>query len=237
MQTRDILKLTVFLLEKEQPHVAARYDLKGAIMRLGPAGFEFEALVAEILKRYGYMTERNLMVQGACVEHEIDIVAQKRNSDKSRLDWHMIESKYHNTPGIFTGLKVALYTWARFADLLEGARMGKCRKFSEAWLVSNTKFSERAITYATCKNLRLIGWSYPHDGSLKKLIEDKNLYPITVLRTLDRESQEKFARVGLMLAEDLVEKSPAELQRQTGISTRKIKTMADEARAVLRKEL
>jgi len=54
ISTKKILKLTLVLLEKQKPHIAAKYDLKGAIMRLGPAGYAFEKLMAEILSEYGY---------------------------------------------------------------------------------------------------------------------------------------------------------------------------------------
>lgn len=233
--TSQILKMTVSLLRKERPEVAARYDLKGAIMRLGPAGFEFETLVAEILNRYGYRTQRDVWVSGACVEHEIDIVAQKVNAD-NQDEWSMMECKYHNAPGIFTGLKEAMYTWARFIDLQEGFKMGRCKRFDLGWLVSNTKFSERAIRYATCKRLVLMGWSYPHERSLKALLEGKNLYPITVLTKLDRPTQVKLADVGLMLCEDLVEKSLEDLKRLTGVPKNKLQILAEEAQMVMKKD-
>lgn len=233
MRTSDILKTALRILDKELPHIAARYDLKGAIMRLGPAGFEFEALIAEILTRYGYKTQRDVHLNGACVEHEIDIVAQRL--ENRREHWHMLELKYHNAPGIYTGLKETMYTWARFVDLQEGAKMGKGRSFDQAWLVSNTKFSDKSMQYAKCKNLVLMGWDYPHDKSLKKLLEDKNLYPITVLRRLTREDRNKMATVGLLLCEDLVEKRIQDLRRMTGIAQRRLRFLIEEAQMVLQK--
>lgn len=232
ISTREILKLIVGMLEKELPHAAARYDLKGAIMRLGPAGFAFEELVAEILSRIGYKTQRDVIVTGACVEHEIDIIAERKNElgENERV---MIECKYHNQPGIFTGLKEALYTWARFLDLQEGCTQGKCVSFDQAWLVCNTKCSEKAIKYSQCRGLTLMGWSWPHEKSLKRLLEENNLYPITILRKLDRSSQERMVAASLMLCEDLVELPIDELQRKTGIGRMQLQVLMEEAKSII----
>ncbi|MFH1821724.1 MAG: ATP cone domain-containing protein, partial [Methanobacteriota archaeon] len=55
--TKEILSRVKSLIPKEESHVAMRYDLKGAIMRLGPAGFAFENFISEILENYGYRTK------------------------------------------------------------------------------------------------------------------------------------------------------------------------------------
>ena len=224
--TRKILRMTIKLLKKELPHVAAKYDLKGAIFRLGPAGFTFEHYISEILKEHGYATEKNLTIRGACVNHEIDVVVSKEGKN------YMIECKYHNMPGIYTGLKVALYTYARFLDLKDGWKRGLCKEFNQAWLICNTKFSEDAIQYANHKNLKLIGWRYPENHGLETIIEEKKLYPITILRGLDEDSQKKLARIGLILAIDLTRRDPRELNRMTGIGMKRLDILAEEARRI-----
>jgi len=226
IQTRKILRMVIKLLKKELPHVAARYDLKGSIFRLGPAGFTFEQYVAEILREYGYKTKTNLIIRGASVKHEIDVVASKQNKN------YMIECKYHNMPGIYTGLKVVLYTYARFLDLKDGWKRGLSQQFSQAWLVCNTKFSEDAIQYANRKRLRLIGWKCPSNHSLEVMIGEKKLYPITILRSLDKGSQNKLASVGLVLAIDLIRKDIREINRMTGIGMKKLNVLVEEAKKI-----
>ena len=226
IQTRKILRMVIKLLKKELPHVAARYDLKGSIFRLGPAGFTFEQYVAEILREYGYKTKTNLIIRGASVKHEIDVVASKQNKN------YMIECKYHNMPGIYTGLKVVLYTYARFLDLKDGWKRGLSQQFSQAWLVCNTKFSEDAIQYANRKGLRLIGWKCPSNHSLEVMIGEKKLYPITILRSLDKGSQNKLASVGLVLAIDLIRKDIREINRMTGIGVKKLNVLFEEAKKI-----
>lgn len=231
ISTKDILDITLKLLRKEMIPLAARYDLKGAMFRLGPAGFAFENLVAEILKEYGYETIVHSMIRGACIYHEIDITATKMKMGK-QPKVYMIECKYHNLPGVYTKVKDILYTYARFLDLAEGYKKNLCQKFNKPWLVCNTKFSEDTIQYANCKNILLTGWRYPSGSGLEKFIEKKKLYPITMLRKLDKYSQEKLATVGLVLAIDLIRKDIKELNKITSIPINKLKTLSKEAEMI-----
>jgi len=226
ISTREILRITLSLLKKEKPIVAARYDLKGSIFRLGPAGFTFEHLVAEIFREYGYETKVHSIIRGKCVSHEVDVIATKDNNN------YMIECKYHNIPGIYTGLREALYTYARFLDLQDGFKSGLCRKFNQPWLVCNTKFSEDAIQYSNCKDMRLIGWNYPENQGLGYLIEKNKLYPITMLTRLDADSLEKLANVNLVLVKDLVRISIKELSESSKIPKNKLKILSEEARGI-----
>src|SRR5205085_12654308 len=105
---------------------------------LGPTGYPFEDFIARILQSFGYSTKVRQFLMGKCVSHEIDIVAEK--SGKSC----MIEAKFHNNPGIRSEIHVALYTQARFQDV-------KLRNtLDSAWLVTNTKTTVDANTYALC---------------------------------------------------------------------------------------
>ena len=88
-------------LKKRNKIYAAKYSLKRAIMHLGPGGYFFERYMAAVLRTYGYQTKYNQFVWGKCVEHEVDIIAQ-RNGKK-----YMIECKYHTSTGRKSDLKVA----------------------------------------------------------------------------------------------------------------------------------
>jgi hypothetical protein len=238
ISTRQILEMTLELLEVEHPHVAARYDLKGAIMRLGPAGFAFEQLVAEVLKEHGYSARVHSMVQGACVMHEIDVIATKPINTlpevaQPPLKYYMIECKFHHASGIFTGLKEALYTYARFLDLQDGHRQGKCQQFDQPWLATNTKFSVDAIQYANCKKMLLLGWNYPAGNSLQIMLESKQLYPITSLRGLEPSMLNRFSPTGMMLLKDLMKRTPEEISEMTEIPLKKIKELVNEAQRIL----
>jgi hypothetical protein len=46
-------------------------------MDMGPSGHPFEHFVGELLRAQGYVIQISQIVQGACVAHEIDVVAEK----------------------------------------------------------------------------------------------------------------------------------------------------------------
>jgi len=136
------------------------------------------------------------------------------------------------TPGIYTGLREALYTYARFLDLKNGERKGLCQKFEQPWLICNTRFSEDAVQYSKCVGLNLVGWDYPNGKGLRDLMEKKKIYPITMMRKLDRESKEKLALSGLVLISDLIKISIKDLNKITKIPVRKLKTLVAEAKMI-----
>ncbi|MGC8817726.1 MAG: ATP cone domain-containing protein [Candidatus Hadarchaeum sp.] len=138
--TQEILKRVKFLLRKEQIQAAMRYDLKGAIMRLGPTGYPFENFVARVLGEYGYRTKLRAIVEGRYLRHEIDIIAERMEGRKVRC---MVECKFHNQPGGVVDAKDVLYTYARFLDLNEGSTLGKGLHFDEVWLVLTLAFPLR----------------------------------------------------------------------------------------------
>jgi len=78
-------------------------------MKLGPNGFAFENYVGKLLEHYGLQIKGiRSKVKGKCSPHEIDLIAS--SGEKK----YMVECKHHSTRGGFIGLKVALYTHARF---------------------------------------------------------------------------------------------------------------------------
>lgn len=79
ISTKKIYKQVFTLLRESSRHLAARYNLKQAIMELGPSGFAFEKFFAEILNHQGYKTKIGQFLKGQCVTHEVDVVAEKDN--------------------------------------------------------------------------------------------------------------------------------------------------------------
>jgi len=73
--TFEIYSVVMKALKKEQRELADRYDLKRAIMELGPTGYLFEKFVAAVLEKNGYKTLINRIMMGKCVSHEVDIIA------------------------------------------------------------------------------------------------------------------------------------------------------------------
>ena len=194
-------------LKKKNKIFAAKYSLKRAIMNLGPAGYFFERYMATVLAAYGYKTRYNQLVEGKCVEHEVDISAE---GDGKK---YMIECKYHNQSGRKSDLKVALYTYARFLDLKDKYQ------FSQAVLMTNTAFTAEAVKYSRCMGVKVVGWRYPQSGeSLEHYIESKKLYPVTVLTSLTRQLNHRFREENIVLAVDLLKFTPQSLAKRFKIS-------------------
>lgn len=176
-----------YLEETEKPYEKAKYSLKKAIMDLGPTGFPFEVYVAEILKAIGFHTEVGRFMTGKCVNHEVDILASKEGRKI------MVECKFHNMSGTRSNLHVSLYTKARFDDLKNKHGL------NEALLVTNTKITPDALSYALCENIKVISWSYPENESLRDLIEKHKLYPITQLTGISNSQKQELLSKNIVL--------------------------------------
>ena len=85
ISTKKIYKKAFSLLKERSRFLAARYNLKNAIMMLGPSGYPFEKFIGELLKHQGFKVEVAKLVDGKCVKHEVDVIAEKdvqRNLDR-----------------------------------------------------------------------------------------------------------------------------------------------------------
>jgi phenylpyruvate tautomerase PptA (4-oxalocrotonate tautomerase family) len=204
MTTADIYHRSFELLRKHSRHAAIKYSIRRALLELGPDGFPFEKFVARIFKMWDYESLVDQTLVGTCVEHEIDVVAWKDN------ELAMVEAKYHNEFALKSDLKVALYVKARFDDLADNLFDfgGKQRKLTERYLITNTKFTDKAVTYGKCKDLKLIGWNYPEKGNLHDIIEQNGLHPITCIASLSRQQKKDLISRNVLVCIDVVGKPP-----------------------------
>ena len=193
MSTKEIYRLTFNFLKTKQKSLAAKYSLKKAIFQMGPGGYPFEKFIAKLLEHNGYAVEINKIIQGKCVTHEVDVIAKKKNKT------FFVECKFHNRQGIRSDVKVVLYIKERFDDI-------RRKPEQHAWLVTNTKFSKDAIKYATCVKMKITGWNYPANESLKKIIEDSHLHPLTCLTTLSTSQKRMLLQNGTVLCRQIMEK-------------------------------
>lgn len=224
--TSDIYRHAFDLLRSAPRPVIARYSMRRALAELGPNGFPFEKFVAEIFKSQGYEAITGQIVQGDCVEHEMDVVAWKGD------ELIMVEAKFHNEPGLKSDLKVALYVKARFDDLKNGTFEygGKSRKLTKCFLVTNTKFTDHATRYATCQKLSIIGWDYPRGDSLEDWIEKSHLHPLTAIPSLSSVEKRNLLDQGLVLCKQVLEKG--QNLASYGIDKTHIKTILEDAKNI-----
>ncbi len=191
ISTKEIYNRAYALLKKKKSHLASKYKLKKAIYELGPTGFPFERFISDILNYSGYKTEVGKILQGQCVTHEIDVIAQKNNETT------VIECKFHNEEGLNCNVKIPLYINSRYNDVKAHWHSSSKNKstLTKGWVVTNTRFTEAAIQYGNCVNLYLLSWDYPKNDGLKDRIDRLGLYPITVSTLLtNREKQFLLSR-------------------------------------------
>ena len=208
ISTAQIHRLAFQHLKLANRIYAARYNLKKAIMRLGPDGFPFERYFAALLEYSGYKTYTNVIVNGKCITHEVDVIAEKADENIHAI----IEAKFHAHPGRKTGSKDALYTYGRFLDIKEGWDIKKQAGAKpqsgtlQSWLVTNTEMTDNAKRYCQCTGIKAIAWSYPNkEESLQGMIHTHGLYPITALLTLNQAQKLILLRQNIILCKSLVE--------------------------------
>lgn len=173
------------------------YDLKRAIIRLGPTGYPFEEFIAKILTSQGYQTKVGVTLIGKCVSHEIDIEASNAS------EHFFIECKFHNQLGVKTDVQVALYTQARFEDIKASPGLASHQKDHKAWLVTNTAVTKDVIDYAQCVGMQILSWGFPEGGSLSDLIINAHLHPITVLQDLRQNQLNSLFERGIVSIDEL----------------------------------
>jgi hypothetical protein len=210
--TKHIYRLARKYLRKYNRATDMRYSIKKALYALGPSGYPFEKYFARILKAYGYSVETNQFMQGHCVRHEVDVLAGKGN------ERFIIECKYHSNGGVPTDVKDALYIHSRFADIKKAYEINQESLTCNGWLVTNTRCTSDAIQYAECVGLKIISWKYPQNGSLEKMIEEKRLYPVTILSAIRKSSVETLFQHGIILAQDIAHIDEHVFIKKSGLS-------------------
>ena len=226
MSTRKIFKTAFRLLKNSSRPTAARYKLKLAIMELGPSGFPFEQFIGELLNHKGYKTQVGVIIEGHCVNHEIDVIAEKGDHH------YMIECKFHNKQDYVCDVKIPLYIQSRFLDVETAWKQlkGHAGKFHQGWVVTNTRFSEDAIQYARCMNLNLLGWDYPKNNGLKDWIDNSGLHPITALTTLTQQEKQQLLDKKIVLCKTI--NSNHNLLQSIGIAPPRLQKVIDECSAL-----
>ncbi|RMD51369.1 hypothetical protein D6827_02370 [Candidatus Parcubacteria bacterium] len=230
MTTKEIYRIVKNELKKVNVGSVYRYDLKNALLRLGPAGYKFEKYVASILKAYrydAYNPEYDL--QGACVGHEVDVIAER---DGRRI---FIEAKFRNDFFDFVNLKDTMATWTRFLDLVDGASLGKCEHFDECWIITNARFSDRAEKLGVCKGIHLVGWNFPKEASFGHMVDNALLYPLTIINDLTDNELDILASKDIMLCKEVLEYEAVDLAEILGADLQRAEWLIETAKKITTK--
>ena len=220
MTTDQIYRHAFEILRREESApVAARYSIKRAVFALGPSGFPFEQFLAEILRAHGWTCRTGAALNGRCAPHEVDVLAQKNGRRVG------IEAKFHNDAGGKTDIKDALYVHARYEDLKKATE--ESSRVDEGWLVTNTTFTHNAVRYAQCSSLTLLGWDYPNEHGLVRMIEEAKVHPLTCLTTLTESEKRQLLDNKIVLCKSL---QSGHLLQEYGIRPGRVPQVMEEAR-------
>jgi len=200
ISTKEIYNRAFALLKKKKSYLASKYKLKKAIYELGPTGFPFERFVGAVLKYSGYNIEVSKIIQGTCVTHEIDVIAHKNEYTT------IIECKFHGDQGLKCNVKVPLYINSRYNDVKThwNSNPKNGTNLNKGWVVTNTRFTQDAITYGKCCGLYLLSWDYPKNDGLKDRIDRLGLYPITVSTLLTKREKQFLLNRNVVLCRELI---------------------------------
>ena len=231
ISTEEIFQKVKQFLSGQHPAFGIRFNLKQAMKSLGPAGFNFEKYAGAILGRMGYGVKINQFVSGKCLKkYEIDFLAEK---DKVL---RIGECKYHHQSGLTVDQEVALANYARFLDI-QNSSSAQQRK-NNGWqiksiLMTNARFSDRAIKYSQCVGVELWGWKYPVNKGLEVFIDQNKLYPITILPSFQKQWADIFNQRNIILAGDVPRLNLERISRESGIGLGVFNKMAAEAKMLL----
>lgn len=224
ISTNEIYNKAFSILKEYNKISASRYSLKRAIFDLGPTGYPFERLIGALLKEKGFKTNVSVVLNGACVTHEIDVLAEKEGNV------YAIECKFHSNAKTTSNVKVPLYINSRFLDIQQQWNTNSNHKthLKQGWLVSNTRFSQDAINYGKCVGLTLLSWDYPKNNGLKTHIDSLALYPVTTLITLTKKEKHQLIEKGVILVKELINAS--DKMKSIGLSDSKINHVLEEVK-------
>lgn len=198
--TKFIYKLAHGELKKMSSANATRYNLKQGILDLGPTGYTFEQYIAKLFTQMGYKTQTNLIVKGACVTHEIDVLLV----DNSRNGF--IECKFSNRDTAKIDVKIPLYVKSRWDDIRHCSLVDNSSKKFEntsCWIVSNQRFSSDAKAYANCTGMHWLGWDNNPENALAHWIDKFNVYPITSLNVLTKAEIKNALEANIICIHDI----------------------------------
>lgn len=215
MPTRELYQWAHELLQNQSPAFAARYSLKKALMKLGPAGYYFEKWIAQVLEHLTYRTLHSKIIKGFAVSHEADVIAER----EGQLFW--IECKFRNSGESKISVTTPMYVLSRIKDISNKKFKfwNEEMEFTNGILVTNSYFTQDSIDFAEYYGLDLLGWDYPAQQNLKSLVDLGGLYPITCLTSLDKEDLQKLLEKNIILVKTLKDKlSNVQLKNQTAIA-------------------
>jgi len=227
IKTRDLYNLAFENLKKYRSSYAARYSLKKALRDLGPEGYYFEKYIKRLMETTGFNAINSQTVQGAAVTHEIDVVTEKDGK------LFFCECKFRNDVDAKISVTTPMYFMSRMIDVkdTEYSYFGKKLKPSKGFLITNAYLTTDSIDWANFYNIGMISWNYPEKMSLKYLIDNLAIYPITCLTTLNADQLKELMKKDCLLVKDIIEKETH--LNSLNLDQKKIEELIKEAKELI----
>ena len=185
----------------------------------------FDALSKEEIRVYMALRyESDYSKESSIVKRSIDFIVEKV------VDFiEMVECKFHPRSETNSDVKIPMYILSRFNDLKDRNHpiFSKSDKITGCWIATNNRFTSDAMDFANCSGLKLLSWDYPPKFSLRKKIDEGQLYPITCLTTLTIAEKDKLMVLDVILAREIIDN--AEILEKIGLSPIRIKNVIKEA--------
>jgi len=198
--TQDLYNLAFESLKRYRNSYAARYSLKKALRDLGPEGYYFEKYIKRLMESVGFQAVNGQTVQGDAVTHEIDVIAQKDEV------LYFCECKFRNDIDAKISVTTPMYFMSRMIDVKNRTftYFGKTLHPTKGFLVTNAYFTSDSVDWAKHYNIGMISWNYPDQMSLKYLIDNLAIYPVTCLTSLTKEQHKVLMDAGCLLVKDIL---------------------------------
>jgi hypothetical protein len=217
--TASLFRRTHSRIYKKSKKLAAHYNIKKAIFELGPTGYPFEILCAEIFKTKGFKTQVSVVKSGQYVTHEVDVVA-------TRPDLTIFcECKFHRNHKHKNDVKLPLYVNSRYLDLESTGKYGNIQYA----IMTNTNFSVDAIKYAAGVGLMLFSLDYPDKSTFLDQMKRYKVYPVTILKSLKKREASQLLEDKIVVIKRLKRKHLEELS----IESDRINEIMSEIKALL----
>ncbi|MDD2274300.1 MAG: hypothetical protein PHI91_00215 [Candidatus Pacebacteria bacterium] len=227
IKTSEIFKKVKGRLKDKDIQLSMKFSLKEGIRRLGPEGFLFEDFTKKIISNYCLIIKEGDIVSGKCGKYEIDFLAENNSY------FFIGECKYRNSHNSRIDINVPLKSFAILEDIEKGNTFPN--KKLRSFIVTNTKFTKDAIKYSNCKGIKLLGWKYPQKRGLERLIEEKKLYPITILPALTKYIFAIFQKEGILLAREVLDVDIDKLSKSASISKASLEKIRNQADILINK--
>lgn len=227
IDTQKILRIIFRRAGKYRPATKHMQDLRRSLglMRSKP---DFEQYVQLLLREEGYEVAPNTIMKGKCTEHEADAIARKDGVT------YFVEAKHHTDQHTPTDLDVGRIARAVLEDVTDAYSLGISElKIDRALIVCNTRLSEQTKRYAECRNIPHIGWGYPADRDIQRIISERKLYPVTMIKGLKTDVYEKLIAAGFLTLKQLVSSNIDEVSRKTGVREVMLRQIVNDSKDIL----